>query len=224
MLVIPAFWMFQFGLAITIRLHIFPFITAAATIPFLSSVIWPQSICKTSDTGDTFNRNVVGPGRILWYSTLAILAVATISIQAAYFGKSLLPTEERIVSLVGWNSIWSMFSKTPKYSYQFSAQATLADAETIDLVNSEITTSDRIRVKQFHQSYRFRYFLQTAASACPDFTSRYLVCLVYHWNRAQTADRFVQQARIVGTAKAIGDPAPSETTVLVEVGFRHAEP
>ena len=117
-----------------------------------------------------------------------------------------------------------MFSKTPKYSYQFSAQATLANDEIIDLVDSEIATRDRMRVRQFHRSYRFRYFLQTAASACPDFTSRYLTCLVYHWNRAQTADRFVRQARIVGTAKAIGDPAPSETTVLVEIGFHHPEP
>ena len=226
MFVIPAFWMFQFGLAITIRLHIFPLITAAATIPFLSSVIWPNSVGKNRETQGTANvagRKVAGRGRIVWYSTLAVLAATTIFIQAANFGKSLWPTEERIVSLIGWNAVWSMYSSTPENSYQFSAEASLADAETIDLVNSEVTTSDRRRIQQLHQSYRFRYFLETASSACPDFPSRYLAQLVYRWNQTQTADRFVVQARIIGTTKPIGRPDPGESTVLVEIGFRQAE-
>ncbi len=226
MFVIPAFWMFQFGLAITIRLHIFPLITATATIPFLSSVIWPNSFgnnLEAEGTAKTGARKVSRRGRIAWNATLAVLAATAICIQAAHFGKSLLPTEERIVSLIGWNAIWSMYSNTPKYLYQFSAEATLANAETIDLVNSEVTTSDRMRTQQLHQSYRFRYFLQMASSASPDFTSRYLARLVYRWNETQTADRFVVQGRIIGTSKAIRDTAPVESTVLVEIGFSQAE-
>ncbi|MCA9036037.1 MAG: HTTM domain-containing protein [Planctomycetaceae bacterium] len=226
MFVIPAFWMFQFGLGMTIWLHIFPLITAAATIPFLSSLIWPEesekntkaeTVTTAAGSKHTMRR------RIVWNSALAVLAATTIVIQAANFGKNFLPTEERIVSLIGWNAIWSMYTTTPKYSYQFSSEATLANGETIDLINSEVTTTDRMRVQQLHSSYRFRYFLETASSACPGFPSRYLAHLVYRWNQTQTEDRFVVNARIIGTAKAIGEPGPGESTVLLEMGVGPAE-
>ncbi len=112
-----------------------------------------------------------------------------------------------------------MYSNTPKYTYHFSADATLQDGSTVDLINTEATNGERLRIRQFHQSYRIRYFLETASSTCPDFPSRYLTHLVYRWNQNHTPERHVTRARILGTSRKIGTAEPDETTVLLDVGF-----
>lgn len=222
MVVIPGFWLFQLGLATTIWLHIFPLITATATIPFLSSIIWPYPDRRATEADGRSNvaRPGIPPsGKRLWSSAFAVLAISTVLFQAANFGRSLWPTEERIASLIGWNAIWSMYSNTPKYTYHFSADATLQDGLTVDLINTEATNGERLRIRQFHQSYRIRYFLETASSTCPDFPSRYLTHLVYRWNQNHTPERHVTRARILGTSRKIGTAEPDETTVLLDVGF-----
>lgn len=227
MVVIPAFWLFMLGLGTTIWLHIFPLITATATIPFLSSLIWPYPATSESSTKAVVSPGPVGAsgrGRVLWNSTCAVLAAATILFQAMNFGKSLLPTQERIASLIGWNAIWSMYSNTPQYAYHFSAEATLQDGSTVDLINSDVTTSDRLRIQQFHQSYRIRYFLLTVSSTSADFPTRYLTLLVYRWNQSHSPDRAVVRGRILGTSKQIGTSKPDETTVLLDVGFSQMPP
>ncbi len=223
MFVIPAFWLFQLGLATSIWLHIFPLITATATIPFLSSILWPlpvlqEQVAKELQYGERSSAR--HRGKLLWSSVFAVFATATILFQAANFGKSLWPTTERVASLVGWNAIWSMYSRTPQYTYHFSADATLQDGSTVDLINTEATAGDRFRIQQFHQSYRTRYFLETASSAASDFPSRYLTQLVYRWNENHPPDRYVTRARILGTSRKIGASEPDETTVLLDVGFR----
>jgi uncharacterized membrane protein YphA (DoxX/SURF4 family) len=222
MIVVPMFWLFQFGLATTIWLHLFPLITAIATIPFLSSIIWPYPVLK----GQQADELVKVPRRttVFWNSVFAVLATSIILVQATHFSKSLLPTQERIVSLIGWNAIWSMYSNMPEYSYHFSADATLQDGSTVDLINSEVTEGNRLRVQQFHQSYRIRYFLVTASSDCVDFPARYLTHLVYLWNQTHSPDRTVVRARILGTSKRIGSQEPEETTVLLDVGFSQLPP
>lgn len=219
MVVIPAFWLFMLGLATTIWLHIFPLITATATIPFLSSIIWPYPATKEPDTARSVRR-----GRVLWNCVFAVLATSTILVQAAHFGQSLLPTEERVVSLIGWNPIWSMYSNLPKYSYHFSTEATLQDGSTVDLINSDVSTSDRLRVQQFHQSYRIRYFLVSASNTCAGFHIRYLTHLVYLWNQGHTPDRFVVRARILGTSRQIRTSEPDTTEVLLDVGVSQMPP
>ncbi len=227
MVVIPAFWLFQFGLGVTIWLHIFPLIAAAATIPFLSSVIWPISPGNASPANGLASTSPSAApkrGRALWSTALAFLAVSTILLQAANFGKSLLPTQERIVSLIGWNVIWSMYSNLPRYTNEFSTEATLRDGSTIDLVNSDISTGDRLRVQQFHKSYRIRYFLQTASLASPDVPTRYLTNLILRWNQSQPPDRHVVRARILGTTRKIGTPDPAETSTLLDLGLSPLAP
>jgi len=221
MIVIPAFWLFQLGLATTIWLHIFPFITATATIPFLSSVIWPFRNDGVSESDRVIPAaRFFLPGRkVLWNTAFAALAIATILFQAANFGKSLWPTQERIASLIGWNAIWSMYSRTPQYTYHFSAEATLQDGTDVDLIRSEATGGDRLRVRQFHDSYRMRYFLETVSSASPDFPTRYLTQLAYHWNQSHPQDRQVVRARLLGTSRPIGSSESAETTVLLDIGF-----
>lgn len=227
MVVIPAFWLFMLGLGTAIWLHIFPLITATATIPFLSSLIWPYPAATASSKKAAADHEPVGAsgnGRFLWNSVCAVLATGTILFQAVNFGKSLLPTQERVASLIGWNAIWSMYSNTPEYSYHFSAEATLQDGSTVDLINSDITTVDRQRIQQFHQSYRIRYFLLTVSSTSADFPSRYLTLLVYRWNQSHSLDRAVVRGRILGTSKQIASSKPDETTVLLDVGFSQMPP
>jgi hypothetical protein len=226
MLVIPAFWLFQVSLASTFWLHIFPLITAAATIPFLSSIIWPfptPASQQSTEKGEPSSRRA-HPWQILWWSGLAALAFGVIAVQVANFGKSLLPTEERVASLIGWNAVWSMYSKTPQFSYRFSAEATLQDGGTVDLINSDVTGGERLTVQRFHQSYRARYFLETTSSARPQFPTRYLTYLVYLWNQDHSPERHVVRGRIVGTAQRIRSDEPAETTVLLDVGFSALPP
>lgn len=215
MLVVPAFWMFQLGLATTIQLHIFPLITAAATIPFLSSWIWSQ------DT--TQQRTAKTLGSIVWCSTLALLAAAVISMQAANLGTSQYPTAERTASLVGWNPIWSMYSTVSERAYQLSAEATLADDQVIDLIESEATSGDRKQIQQLHQSYRFKYFLESAMGAGPEIPTRYLVMLVHRWNETQPQFRSAATARILVSAKAISPPGPAQTNTMAELVFQRPD-
>ena len=128
------------------------------------------------------------------------------------------------MSLIGWNVIWSMYSNLPRYTNEFSTEATLRDGSTIDLVNSDISTGDRLRVQQFHQSYRIRYFLQTASLASPDVPTRYLTNLILRWNQSQPPDRHVVRARILGTTRKIGTPDPAETSTLLDLGLSPLAP
>lgn len=208
-----------------IWLHIFPFIAAVGTIPFLSSVIWPLPPNVEPDAGEKRKRSVrnnAGPSTVLRNGIMATLATATIWFQAANFGKSLLPVQERLVSLIGWNVIWSMYSNLPREKFQFVTEATLQDNSAIDLVNSEVTTAQRLRLQQFHRSYRSRYFLQTASAAFPEMPTHYLTCLVFHWNQCHVPERWVVRAKIGVMTEPIGESAPGKTTTLLDTGFSAA--
>jgi uncharacterized membrane protein YphA (DoxX/SURF4 family) len=227
MVMIPAFWLFMIGLASTIWLHIFPLITATLTIPFLSSIIWPYPASKDPDKAGSVNhqrKDHSKNGGVLWNYIFAALATSMILVQATTYRNCPLPTEERVASLIGWNPIWSMYTDLPKYSYHFSTEATLQDGSTVDLINSDLSTSDRRRVQQFHQSYRIRYFLVTASNTCADFPSRYLTHLVYLWNQSHTPDRYVVRAKILATVRQIRTSKPDETEVLLDIGFSQIPP
>ncbi len=222
MMVIPAFWFFQAGLATCISLHIFPLIAAVGTIPFLSSVIWPNRPARMPDNverRDNSARNIRGNSVALRTGLLATLATSIIWFQAANFGKSLLPVQERVLSLIGWNVIWSMYSNLPRDKFQFSAEATLQDNSRVDLVNSEVTTMERRRLQQFHLSYRNRYFLQTASAAFPEMPTYYLTCLVFHWNQCHAPERWVVRGKIAVTTEPIGTAGPAQTRILLDTGF-----
>lgn len=225
MFVLPAFWTFQLGLATTIQLHIFPLITAAATIPFLSSWIWPANENRdletsTASTSGSGRASSKGAGRIVWCAMLMLLATATIGVQLANFGNSLFPTVERTASLIGWNPIWSMYATVSEFANALSVEATLADGSSIDLVESEATSGDRRRVLQLHKSYRFKYFLESTMGLGPEIPSRYLGWLVYRWNRTQPPERFVSRAQIISSKQRISPPGPVQISVVAEMAFR----
>lgn len=227
MVVIPAFWLFMLGLATSIQLHIFPLITATASIPFLSSILWPDPAAtdpEKTKMASPVRKDDSKNGRRLWITLFAVLATSAIVVQAATYRNCPLPTEERVASLIGWNPIWSMYSDLPKYSYYFSTEATLRDGSTVDLINSDVSTSDRLRVQQFHQSYRIRFFLVSASSAWGDFHARYLTHLVYRWNQCHSPDRTVVRARLLGTSKEIRTLEPEKTEVLLDVGLSQLPP
>jgi hypothetical protein len=217
MVTIPAFWLFMLGLATTIWLHIFPLITAAASIPFLSSVIWPAAATATPMIRGAKDSPQAGVG--LWNFALAIVATAMVFAQAATHRNCPFPTEERVASLIGWNPVWSMYTNLPKYAYSTSTEATLQDGSTVDLINSEVLTSERSRVQHFHQSYRIRYFLQHASGTWEGFHTRYLAQLVYLWNQSHPPEKMVVRARILGTSKQIRTSEPYKTEVLLDIGF-----
>lgn len=222
MVAIPAFWLFMLGLATTIWLHIFPLITATASIPFLSSMIWPFTSTADSEQPRPVNRGgKVGlkAGGVFWNCMFAFVAGAIIVVQAATHRNCPLPNAERIASLIGWNAIWSMYTNLPKYEYTYSTEATLQDGSTVDLINSDVSTSDRLRVQQFHQSYRIRYFVDSASNTWEGFHSHYLTQLVYRWNQCHAPDQMVVRAKILGTSKQIRTAEPFQTEVLLDVGY-----
>ncbi len=222
MVVVPAFWLFMLGLATTIWLHVFPLITATASIPFLSSIIWPPAATTDSTMARSASRgrkDEPKTGGVFWNYLFAILASITIFAQAATHRNCPLPTVERVASLIGWNTIWSMYTNLPKYEYTYSTEAILQDGSTVDLINSDVSTSDRLRVQQFHQSYRIRFFVESASSAWHGFHSHYLTLLVYRWNQCHSPDQVVVRARILGTSKQIRTLEPFQTEVLLDVGF-----
>jgi len=224
-IVLPAFWTFQASLALCIWLHIFPLIAAVGTIPFLSSVIWPirpEHISDKVEHRSNSARNVRGKSVALRNGLLASLAISLILFQAANFGKSLLPVQERVLSLIGWNVIWSMYSNLPRERFQFSTEGTLQNNAQVDLVNTEVTTATRLRMQEFHQSYRSRYFLQTASAAFPEMPTWYLTSLVFHWNQCHASQHRVRRARIVVTTESIARPGPTQATILLDTGFTAA--
>jgi hypothetical protein len=155
----------------------------------------------------------------LWNFAFAIVATALVFAQAATHRNCPFPTEERVASLIGWNPVWSMYTNLPKYAYSTSTEATLQDGSTVDLINSEVSTSERSRVQRFHQSYRIRYFLQHASGTWEGFHTRYLAQLVYLWNQCHPPEKMVVRARILGTSKQIRTSEPYKTEVLLDIGF-----
>lgn len=225
MIAIPAFWLFMLGLATTIWLHIFPLITAAASIPFLSSVIWPDPATVSPEKPGSMSRGRKDDrpaGGILWNFVFAAMATATVFAQAATHRNCPFPSEERVASLIGWNAVWSMYTNLPKYTFYLSTEATLQDGSTVDLINSDVSTSDRLRMQRFHQSYRIRYFLQHASGTWDDFHSRYLAQLVYLWNQSHSPEQMVMRARILGMSRQIRTSEPYKTEVLLDIGFSQA--
>lgn len=222
MVVIPAFWLFMLGLATTIWLHLFPLITATASIPFLSSMIWPYAATANSDKAGLVSRrrkDDLKTSGVFRNYVFAVLATTMILVQAATHRNCPLPTVERVASLIGWNAIWSMYTTLPRYEYAYSTEATLLDGSTVDLINSDVSTSDRLRVQQFHQSYRIRYFMESASNTWDGFHSHYLTQLVYRWNQCHPPDRMVVRAKILGTSKQIRTSEPYQTEVLLDVGY-----
>lgn len=222
MVVIPAFWLFMLALATTIWLHLFPLITATASIPFLSSMIWPYTPIADSDKAELVSRRRKNDPKtrgVFWNCVFTVLATTTICVQAATHRNCPLPAVERVASLIGWNAIWSMYTDLPRYEYAYSTEATLQDGSTVDLIHSDVSTSDRLRVQQFHQSYRIRYFMESASNTWDGFHSHYLTQLVYRWNQCHSPARMVVRARILGTSKQIRTSEPYQTEVLLDVGY-----
>ena len=193
--------------------------------PFLSSVIWPNPPARMPDNIEHRNSS---PGHSrgrsvrLRHGLLATLATSMIWFQAANFGKSLLRVQERVLSLIGWNVIWSMYSKLPRERFQFSTEATLQDNSRGDRLSTEVTTARRLRMQEFHRSYRNRYFLQTASAAFPEMPTWYLTSLVFHWNQCHASAHWVRRARIVVTTESIARPGPTQATILLDTGFSAA--
>ena len=113
-----------------------------------------------------------------------------------------------------------MYSNLPRDKFQFSTVATLQDNSRVDLVNSEVTTMERLRLQQFHLSYRNRYFLQTASAAFPEMPTYYLTCLVFHWNQCHAPERWVVRGKIAVTTEPIGTAGPAQTRILLDTAFR----
>ena len=227
MVMIPVFWLFMLGLATTIWLHLFPLITATASIPFLSSIIWPYPATPNPVKANSVTKgrkDDSNHGRVMWNYLFAGTATLMILVQAATYRNCPLPTEERVASLIGWNPIWSMYTDLSSYTLLFSMEATLQNGTTVDLINSDVTTSDRRRVQQFHQSYRIRQVLVLGSNACDEFPTRYLTHLVYRWNQCHTPDQSVARAKIIATTSQIRPTEPDKTDVLLDIGFSQMPP
>ena len=157
MLMVPAFWAFQAGLAATIQLHLFPLVTAAASLPFASTILWPAT--ARSETDHFFQPTKTSHFQKAGNAIVALVAGSLIFWQAAIISaQKTLPVQERIGSLAGWNPVWTMYSTVPKIDFQLSATATLFDDQTVDLVSSDCCTEERRGIQSLHTTYRFRYF------------------------------------------------------------------
>lgn len=173
--VIAAFWGFQLGLGLCIHLNLFPFFSSAATLALVPGWLWDRlgvrgdAAAKGTERAGAWSN--VGPAIVLLLFALGALPVA----------RAQLPQPLR--KALDWACIshrWRMYATAPTRDFRFELRGTLADGSSASLLDAPGGGAwDRLR--DAHQTYRLKYFLQKAMRR-PEVVESYLAWVCREWS------------------------------------------
>jgi hypothetical protein len=150
---IAAFAVFQLGLGLSIQLNLFPWISSAATLPFLPSVFWDRVTRRVRSTGPVVTRPSGWIGEAVVAAVLGYSIAASLSTLGAF---ALPPGLRDTAEALGIIQGWTMYAPhSAQVDLRFQLVGERAGGSTADLLAD---APDRVRV--LHETRRFKYFLE----------------------------------------------------------------
>jgi hypothetical protein len=151
LLTIAAFALFQLGLALTIQLNLFPWVSTAATLPFVPAVFWDRVI-GTRPPDPELSRPTGWIGEIVVAVLLAYCIAANVSALGLF---ALPPRLREAAQSAGVIQGWTMYAPhSAQVDLRFQLM-TEREGNGVDLV-----ADAPARLRTLHGTRRFKYFLE----------------------------------------------------------------
>ncbi len=235
---IISFWLLQLGFGLSLQVHLFPWISTAATLPFIPSSFWDrlsigipwiaESKLCTASVRNHARQFPYKPAWVWWlHQALASFLIAWVMISALTYYTSLdSPGLRRLRSvgyIFGLLSTWHMYSAPSSQASTYEIIAELKDGSSINLLSTPDvghTTSRTLR------SHCGRMYLAEMAKrhTQPAERQQYLLWLTQQWNLVQPLDRQVQNIKFFDVKRDVLTPGPLRRELLLEGDFRHPVP
>ncbi len=231
-LMIPAFWVFQHSLGLTIQLGVFPWICSVAILPFVPGELWDRlapRVKSTADGGAPAARPGVPEAGGAVLSTLrriGSLALLFLVVLVLYSNVAVLDTRlvprlfVPLITVPRLEQRWAVYAPGPgRFDYGFTREGALAGGSTVDL-DLRVRGERWARVLALHGDYRFKMFVQVLNDKeLPRLRNRYGRWLCREWNaEARGGDR-LEALRLRLEAREIlpeGGRGPLRVTVLLD--------
>lgn len=230
---IVSFWLLQLGFGLSLQVHLFPWISTAATLPFIPSSFWDRLSKRAAwiaepDLSSAAVRNPVRqrprePAWAWWLqSALAIFLITWVLISALTFYVSLDSPGLRRVRSVGYIfgllSTWHMYSAPSSQASTYEIIAKLKDGSIINLLSTADVGRSTSRTLRSHCG---KMYLAEMAKrhTQPAERQQYLLWLSQQWNQGQPLDRQVQNIKFFDVKRNILTPGPPRRDLLLEGDF-----
>jgi len=235
---IVSFWLFQFGLGLSLQLNLFPWISSVATLPFIPSSFWDQLakritwLAERNPAHEAAHNSVrQRPARTLWVwrleQALAVFLIGWVIIAAVSHYASLKSAGLRQMRSVGYIlgllATWEMYAAPPLQSSSYEVMAKLKDGEIVDLLKSPDAGPQADRTRRSHYG---RLYLAEMAKKHTQSNERqqYLLWLCRQWNGDKPANRQVENIKFFEVKQAILKPEPPRRDLLLEGDFTSTGP
>lgn len=236
--IIVSFWLMQLGFGLCLQVNLFPWISTAATLPFLPSRFW-ERLSKQAPwlaepslvpEGARKPERPRPPGTS-WVErlpqALAGLLVAWVVLAATSHYLGLASPGLRRVRSVGYVcgllSTWNMYSAPPSLASSYEVTAKLKDGTLVDLLSAPDVGRE---VRRTHRSPYGRLYLAEMAKRHTQSNERqhYLLWMCRRWNADQTAERQVEKVQFIEVKRPILTPGPPRQELLLEGDFSQPNP
>jgi len=213
MVMILAFLVFQTGLALSMQLHLMPWISTAAILPFLPTSFWDT---VSGRGGNTIVGIPASPGGQSEASAREIVLLLIVYLAASFLLETVVGKRmffHYIGESFGLNIIWKMYDRPDVVDQYVIVVTTLRDGSVVprlDVADDEDWSS----IRRTHGTKRFKCYLEKAIES-DSFMQVYLEWLVNAWNRRRPEARQIVSAQLLVREIPIMAPGPPRNVPVV---------
>jgi hypothetical protein len=232
MLVLVGFWGMMVGLGSSLHLNLMPWISSAATLPFLPASFW-QFIARrarskagasdgspASDSPRPQNARFVRLPRpqnawfvrAKWSVVVLLIAHFAVTVPSA-FGSAEQSWLKDVGQKLGLNLVWKMYAHAPSEDYEFDVVATLQNGSVVHVLGPDGPE----HIRRAHDTYRIKYYMERLPHF-PTFVKRqYAAWLASIWDAGQPPPRRFARVRVFVIVTPIKPPGPPQRRLIVDV-------
>ncbi len=150
---IAAFALFQLGLGLCIQLHLFPWVSTAATLAFVPTELWDRLVRRPRPAAGAVSR-----AHRVSQSAVAILLAYCVVAGLSALGLFELPAPLRqFANRLGVVEGWTMYApQSAQWDIRFDVVTQRPDGTAADLL-----AEGPERLRRLHRTRRFKYFLES---------------------------------------------------------------
>ncbi len=208
LLVLAAFWSFQFGLAISLELNVFPLVNFASTIPFLPVWLWrqvdlrlggkaPTTVITAAEEGRS--ENVLGlPPAVNVAVTVMLLFTFVLNFHT--LGRIHVPIPSWLQTAthhVGMYQTWTMYAPRPPTD-DVMLEHEYVPVSGVTLEQADPDGRKRAVFADLEQHYRFKYYVEIALRSreLRPRIGHYLEWICREWNEDVPPERQLAEAAL----------------------------
>ena len=224
MVVIAFFWLFVLGLGSAIQLNLMPWISTAATLPFLPSSFWDFLLKRGTATGVSrgpgMKAIISSPRRNakLYVAEQVLVVVLMVYVAATIplpIGSSHTSKMQDAASRLGLNLVWVMYAPPPSTDLAQDVVATLEDGSVVHLLAAE--SEDHWKhILRIHRSYRFKCYMESSMHY-PAKARQHLSWLAREWESHREHPRLLVNLKVYVDVSQILSPNASHRYLMAEL-------